>query len=534
MRSLVLKVFWVTILCCFSAACSGQETSNVAVITETASSMSSSTETPTNTPVPTSTPTPKPSQTAVSTETLAPHPTLTPSTTATSTPSATYTLSPTATSTSLPFLDVRYPTVEELEAYLLNISSEEFRLHTPFTANAKFIFEDVNGDREEDLIVSDFMTIGVLVWDNNHYRKPFLIQKYPGRWEPSSHIYLEDWTNDGVPEVVFDYRIDGGVTGVRYADWTKFIIHCPPINEESCNVAWSGKIAAITNDYNGGGLDLYQASLDRNTNEDGLISLYVTTNAFAIYSWGWHLAPNFSDSPIISSLGDPASGFPNDYYLESLNVYTSTLSVFTWDGNTFLWQDTEILEPTDNIDAQNSLEAVNNEGQTAIISAEFNGAPTYQNDSCQLIIDGTLAGTKFGCKQNFTTVYWQDITGDGQEELVIIALSGAYDEFGDHLSDKNCVHQRLLVYQQTNSQLIEIANITGCVMQSDLYGVEVQDVDGDGQVEILAVDGVLTEPNCDETPYAIEGIYCWYELGHQDEIYKWNGSEFVYSGLLSE
>jgi hypothetical protein len=115
-------------------------------------------------------------------------------------------------------------------------------------------------------------------------------------------------------------------------------------------------------------------------------------------------------------------------------------------------------------------------------------------------------------------------------------LSGANDEFGNQLSDKDCVHQRLLAYQQMNSQLIEIANITGCVMQSDLYGVQIQDVDGDGQVEILAVDGVLTEPNCDETitPYAHERIYCWYELSQQDEIYRWNGSEFVYSGLLSE
>jgi hypothetical protein len=433
-------------------------------------------------------------------------------------------------------LDARYPTIEELEAHLLNITSEEFRLHTPFTTSVDFIFEDVNGDGEEDLIVSDFMTIGVLVWNNTHYREPFLIQKYPGRWDPSSRVYLEDWTNDGIPEVVFDYRIDGGVTGVRYADWTKSIVHCLQISEESCKVVWTGKIAAITNDYNGGGLDLYRADIGRNINDDGLISLFVTTNAIAVYSWGWHLAPNFSNSPIISGLGDPTSGLPHDYYLESLNVYTSTLSVFTWDGNTFAWQDTEILEPAISIDSQSSLEALSNKGQTAIISAEFNNAPTYQNDSCQLIFDGVVAGTKFGCKQNFTTVYWQDITSDGQEELVIIVLSGANDEFGNQLSDKDCVHQRLLAYQQTNSQLIEIANITGCVMQSDLYGVQIQDVDGDGQVEILAVDGVLTEPNCDETitPYAHERIYCWYELSQQDEIYRWNGSEFVYSGLLSE
>lgn len=494
--------------------------------------LSTETSTPINTPIP------KPSQTAVPTETLTPQPTLTPTTTstatATSTPSATFTPLPTVTPTPIPLLDVHYPTIEELETYLLNVSSEEFRLHTPLTANAQFIFEDVNGDSEEDLIISDFMTIGVLVWDKNHYREPFLIQKYPGRWKPSSRVYLEDWTNDGIPEAVFDYRIDGGVTGVRYADWTKSIVHCPYISEESCNVVWSGKIAAITNDYNGGGLDLYRADIDRDINDEGLISLFVTTDAFAVYSWGWHLVTNFSNSPVISTLGDPATGLPNDYYLESLNVYTSTLSVFTWDGNTFAWQDTEILEPAISIDAQNNLEAISSEGQTAVISAEFNNAPTYQNDTCQLFVDETIVGAEFDCKHNFTTVSWQDIVGDSQEELVIITLSGSRDEFGNRLSDKDCVHQRLLAYQQIDSQLIEIANITGCVVQSDFYGVQIQDVDGDRQVEILAVDGVLTEPNCGETPYAIEGIYCWYELGYQDEVYKWNGSEFVYSGLLSE
>jgi hypothetical protein len=236
------------------------------------------------------------------------------------------------------------------------------------------------------------------------------------------------------------------------------------------------------------------------------------------------------------SSGGEAEGLPENYRAESLNVYTSTLTTLTWDGQEFQWQDTKILKPAYRIDSQEKLEAISSEGKSAVISAEFNNAATLQNDSCQLFVNGAIVGTQFGCKKNFTVVNWQDVTNDDQAELVITTLSGISDVDGRELSDKRCVHQRLLIYERINSQLAEIANVTGCVVQSDLYGVRTLDIDGDGQVEILAANRWLTGDPCGSAFSMISGSQpnCWYEFGHQDEIYKWNGSEFVYWGLLSE
>ena len=227
---------------------------------------------------------------------------------------------------------------------------------------------------------------------------------------------------------------------------------------------------------------------------------------------------------------------PLNYLLNSLSVYTSTLSTFSWDGQEFQWRDTKALEPASQVDSLEKLETISSEGQTAVITAEFNNGATNQNDSCQLHVDGVIVGTEFGCKKNFTVIDWQDVTNDDQAELVITTLSGLHDIEGRALSDKECVHQRLLIYQWNNSVLTEIANITGCVVQSDLYGVRIQDIDGDEQIEILAANRWLTDDRCFSAIIGMDGSQdnCWYQFGHQDEVYKWNGSEFVYSGLLTK
>jgi hypothetical protein len=67
--------------------------------------------------------------------------------------------------------------------------------------------------------------------------------------------------------------------------------------------------------------------------------------------------------------------------------------------------------------------------------------------------------------------------------------------------------------------------------QNDLYGVLLEDVDSDGQVEIIFVSQLTTEPECHGTGYP---PHCWFEFDPIDHVYKWNGAEFVFWGELPQ
>jgi hypothetical protein len=172
--------------------------------------------------------------------------------------------------------------VEELEIYLKGIASDKFPFYSPFSENIELLYEDVSGDGQADLIISDFLLVGVFVWEGDHYREPLLYQGYPFKYDPGSRVYLEDWTNDGVPEVIFDYRDDTGGTGIVHTDWTRYVIQCTQKTDSSCKVIWGGKLAAFTEDYNAGGLDLLQTNVEHNVNDNGSVSLLITTNFFAV------------------------------------------------------------------------------------------------------------------------------------------------------------------------------------------------------------------------------------------------------------
>ena len=134
-----------------------------------------------------------------------------------------------------------------------------------------------------------------------------------------------------------------------------------------------------------------------------------------------------------------------------------------------------------------------------------------------------IVGSKFGCKPNFTVVQWQDITNDDQLEIIVTTLSADKSQdvspSEDLLNEEGCLNQRLLAYQWSQDNIREIANIAGCVVQADLYGVQLKDWDDDGQLEILAADQ-LTDP---ATYYS-----SWSEPIVEDRIYKWSGVEFTF------
>lgn len=504
-------------LCLMLAACSNPEPVEIIevsprfVFTPTATVKSEPTITATKTPV-TGTSTLKPSSTPVKVET------------STLESSPTPTLTPTVV---FPPLTIRQPTITELENYLAELSlKEEYHGYV-----IEVLYEDVNGDGVTDLVVSDYLFVGIFIWQGDQYIPLFINQRYAWKYDPGSRVTLEDWTNDGIPEVVFDFREDTGGTGVRITYWTRDVIHCPE-TEASCHIVWTGELGSYS-EY-ASGIALTRVEADQIVSSSGTPSIEVLTESFAVNPFDAPLfAPRVGNGIFsFDATETTREGFAEQYYLlDSLKIFTTTLESYNWNGDTFEVQDKQIIQSYQEIASQVVLEATSQSGQIASISTQFNNSAEGENDICQLYVDNNAVGAPFGCKRNFTVVSWQDITSDGNEELVISALSGLYGA-EENLPDKDCFHQRLLAYQQESTQFTEIANITGCVVQSNLYGVKIEDIDSDGQVEILAAGGEFTAPRCFSAILSVGSESqenCWYELGHQDEIYEWNGDEFVLS-----
>lgn len=480
---------------------------------------------------PTTVPSPTPNPTSTATPRVYATITRLPSLTPTLTP--TPTLIPTLESAQL--LKPRQPTAEEVKAYLLNLPTayfhgvylslesvasdvNTFKNYRGFSEALELIYEDVNGDQQDDLIVTDVLLTAVFLWANSEYLTPFVIVGSEWKYEPASRTSFADWTNDGVPEVIFDYRSDSGGTGVRYWGWETFVIHC---DSNECAIIWNELLTTLYSDYNLGGLTLFQSTIDHYV-EDGQLLLERNRSRFSIYdSYYW-----------------PPAGYWN-VPVDTLKVFTSTQEIYIWDGTTFALTETSVMGEPYIIETVASLEATYGLDQITI-TAENNRSATDNNDFCQLFLNEETVGEFFGCKHNFTTVEWLDVTADGRPEIVITAYSGARPsafngtwpdvDFEDwfSLSDIDCVHQHWLAYQWDGVTATKIADVEGCVVQENLYGVRLADLEDDGQVEIIAANQWFTESECTTD----SRFSCWYEFDYINDVYKWNGSEFVLWGTV--
>lgn len=471
---------------------------------------------------PISTPTivPKTTLTQVSTPIpatpITPHPLETsPMATATQTAELSSTPSPEPSPTLKPLdpLTIRYPSMQEIKEYIAHIPVEYFHnssssfqpdfevesLRYVFTKDEgeltdsdhiielELTYKDMNGDHEDDLIVSDNPLLAVFIWTGQEYSTPLLIIDCCYNFPPVySQMAYEDWTSNDIPEIIFDLR--GGQligTGVGYSYLDRYIIHC---NETGCHILWDGTIANQIDCFSSGGMSLFQTDLQQETNNSNELILTSTSGGFAVYE---------CDSM---------------YSYNSLIVYTTTLSSYTWNGSIFEVTTEIPLKEFQIINSQQLLETENDSGIFANIEAVPNDWPYGRNDICQLFIENELVGQPFGCKENFTTVEWLDITNDGQPEIIVVALSGnnPVDQEGNPLSEINCVHQRLFAYQWSDKTAIEIANVAGCVVEDNLYGVKLDDWDDDGQIEIIAAGDLSLG------------------MGYENIIYEWNGSTFEF------
>lgn len=487
-----LILFWGVFVSCQSDT-SEIESTATAVSTQQA-------QVATETAVPlTNTPTSEPTSTA--TATLAP--TIPPTATATAT----------ATSTAVPAptfaLTQREPTLAEIEEFLsqspvlffsqtgdvellaLNDFISEYNL-SEFT---EIFYEDVNGDEDMDLIVADLNLIGwkpgfviVTLWNKNQYSTPFMILD-GAKYTPGLRVTFEDWTNDAIPEVIFDFSSDTGGPGFLETTWKRYVIHC----QTSCNVAWQG-ITGQLSTYNSVGL--ITTDFEKSIDDVSIPNISVTNHSF--------YAPDVS-----------GNGGPN---FTSYRVLTTTESTFTWDGIRFQQNDQKVLSAEYSVIGEPILLAANQIYGAAAISTELNKSDPYRYIySCLLILNDYPVSESFECLPDFTKIFWQDITNDGEEELVVLATG-----LGT---------QQLLAFELNGPEISQIADVTGDIIRSDLFGVHLEDIDDDGQLEILAGRGYVTEgSDCKvyDDIYPDPTEICWWnELNLWEEVYRWDGQQFV-------
>ncbi|NUM48416.1 MAG: hypothetical protein HUU38_27220, partial [Anaerolineales bacterium] len=154
---------------------------------------------------------------------------------------------PTLTPTPTPIssLTNREPSFEELENFL-NTDLKHFWIEGKWAV--ELFYEDVNGDGVTELIVLHPPEIFVLSWTGEVYNKIYYLNGYCGsRCFPSSFVKFEDWTNDGISEIVFDNTHVGGGSGYWTYDLTREVIQC---FEYECKTVWENIIQSDSDDYN--------------------------------------------------------------------------------------------------------------------------------------------------------------------------------------------------------------------------------------------------------------------------------------------
>jgi len=398
-------------------------------------------------------------------------------------------------------LTERKPSIAQLETFMQGLGDQALQ---PFISDsAQLLYDDLDGDGEDDLIVDDLLQVTVLMWAEKGYAKPFQIRCPYWKYDPSSRVALEDLTLDGVPEIVFDCRNDGGGTCVRSNEWWRNIIHC---HGRTCNLAWSGSLGLLALDKNLRGMALRRAQIELRSDQLGKPELLHRTSGFVVCADACA-----ADSVMSSELNR----------FGTMTVLSSTLSIYRWADSRFELADTQFLTSSYSIDDwPMSMSAVNEKGVVAQISRENAGFYQY---ACRLSVDGHPVGDPVECRPCFASVEWRDITNDGVTELVVTVLSQGSIEAGNRQGGCH-LGQHLLAYSWDGGNANKIADVTGCVGDQDLFGVRLADLDGDGQFEIQASQGICTELDC-----RWGERNCWYELVSDisTRTYKWSGTEFV-------
>ncbi len=359
------------------------------------------------------------------------------------------------------------------------------------------VYQDLNQDGVDDLTVFGFHGLLVLLWEGDRYSDPFVIDAGWSRgWGPYLRAAYEDWTGEGVPEIVLEEDSLGGGTGLWIAATTRSFVHC----EQRCAVVWSDIVDRSVSEIRSGGMALDRAELTRLP--DAPNQFRVLTHSFSIYC--------------CDEGGGPGP-------IEALNVYTSTVTTYVWTGAAFEAGEPATVSRWRIVESDSVLSSTGPRGDRAVVRWLWNGEGNTPSDVCWVSVNEGPLGKPFGCRHTFTQVHWLDLTGDGQEEIVVTAFSvgnpdgpltpeiGPDAPYGS-VSSVGCEHQRMLIYAWDGVQTSELADVAGCVQEEDLYGVRLEDIDGDGLLDLRAAR-VYASDLPDPLP---------------ERIYRWNGERFVF------
>lgn len=417
------------------------------------------------------------------------------------------------TATPVPELLDRRPSLEAIQDYLSRTTIRYFPSgpgeldnnyryfkDMPLTSYTELLYQDVNGDGEEDLIISDATTswwshsiLAVMLWTKTGYTTPIMLVNI-GKYDVGMLIRFEDWTGDDVTEIIFDTYSSFGGTGTTIVVHTRTVIHC----DITCEPVWEYLISEmIVNPSASGQISWERAGVEHTINE--VVPIINVT-------WQGFISPSIH---------------PRD---ESIQVYTTTLSTFTWDGTTFVNSGETILAPAYTVTSDQNLMTTNSSGNIAAISSTDSGWDNgFRLYECQLVISDQIIGEPFVCTPKFTAVIWQDLNGDRSDEVIVKTIANAL--------------QHVQVFTWDGIVAIQIADIEAPIVQPDLLGVRIEDLNTDGIMELIANDSYLKALECrpafyqasldyhDDPPMV--GESCYHEWVFSEQVYRWNGEIYV-------
>jgi hypothetical protein len=423
---------------------------------------------------------------------------------------------PTRTLTPAPVEPItqQSPSIVEVQAYLdsAGLGSLGSVVH--------LLLADISGDGQSDLVaVSDAAPIYIFIWQGSAFAEPQITGSWRAGFNGADgrYVYLKDYTGDRIPEVVNDSWANRTGDDYSIIDWERQISYCP---NGSCSVIWDEWIASYADAPTSTGMYYYNSSDNVYINDALDLILERRYFGFSIY---WPFNGQHGEPLLTEDLNPIALGWDTtDKHFQDVEL----IRRYIWNGSDYVFLENEVVTGPKLIDRDAQQQAEGPGGVLAHIRLELDqSSPKFRNDRCQLYIDGQPVSDPFGCKHNFIRIEWEDITGDGEKEILVWSVSGDQSFiWTDLVAEKGCFHQRLLVYTWDGSEADEVGNFVGCVRRRDLFGIRIRDYDEDGKLEILAA--VFWPQFLDpDQPDGISQDYL--QVNQQVEIYEWDGSRFV-------
>ena len=394
----------------------------------------------------------------------------------------------------------------QLEPYLAN------PYFSSFSEQAIQNQVDVNGDGMVDLIVSEDLLLVVLLWDGNMYQTPFIYVASPAKYGTETRVRFADWTGDDSAEIVFELIGHTGGSGFSELYGESHIIYC----DMSCHSVWDGVTWRYGRDRTIPGTDgmMLEQRDFQHYEQDAEFYLDATLTGFAVDSMSTGGEFEVGSVPAIAGV----------------TVVTTTLTTYQWQDGRFEIVNAAVVNPMQQITPVSSLSARGNPGATAEIISLTEFPNSIQ--ACQLHVNGLPVEPVFACKLHFTQVSWQDMTGDGQQEILVTTIaSNGSDDILDLETPvaEDCLFQQALVFALDGAAAQLLVELKGCIIRSDLLGVVIVDVEDDGIMEIQVARHLFLPDfwSC------FLWSPCWIDPAYGVTLYRWDGRSYQVVGGMS-